>query len=469
MTGAPLRTALVVGTDRNLAARVRSYLEKLNFDVDAIREHAHAFDALSQRTYDLASIEMTGGRTCDFELLQYMTRNFIMTATIAVAAADNSRLGLSAMEKGARTIVIDPFSCEEFGQYVRQALESQKHAEEAERLVRRRQQERQDRQIVGLSAAIRSVLDLVSSLADSPYTSVLIKGESGTGKDLVANAIHDATFGDSSPFNAVKCAAIPAELLESELFGHEKGAFTGAYQAKRGIIELTDGGTLFLDEICELPLGLQPKLLRFLDDRAYRRVGGASDLKVSLRVIAATNRNVEKMVESGAFRRDLYFRLGGFPITLPPLRERGADVTEIAYFLVEKISRKYGKKVTGFTETLKQVFLSYQWPGNVRELKNVIERALIISDREVLDVGDVYFEPIAPAAVKVSPVEEIALPLGRPLSEEVAFYEKELIERAIRQSKGVKTSAARLLGISRYSLDRLLKRVDKLTSSDVTA
>ena len=469
MTGAPLRTALVVGTDRNLAARVRSYLEKLNFDVDAIREHAHAFDALSQRTYDLASIEMTGGRTCDFELLQYMTRNFIMTATIAVAAADNSRLGLSAMEKGARTIVIDPFSCEEFGQYVRQALESQKHAEEAERLVRRRQQERQDRQIVGLSAAIRSVLDLVSSLADSPYTSVLIKGESGTGKDLVANAIHDATFGDSSPFNAVNCAAIPAELLESELFGHEKGAFTGAYQAKRGIIELTDGGTLFLDEICELPLGLQPKLLRFLDDRAYRRVGGASDLKVSLRVIAATNRNVEKMVESGAFRRDLYFRLGGFPITLPPLRERGADVTEIAYFLVEKISRKYGKKVTGFTETLKQVFLSYQWPGNVRELKNVIERALIISDREVLDVGDVYFEPIAPAAVKLSSVEEIALPLGRPLSEEVAFYEKELIERAISQSKGVKTSAARLLGISRYSFDRLLKRVDKLTSSDATA
>ncbi|HYM00128.1 MAG TPA: sigma 54-interacting transcriptional regulator [Blastocatellia bacterium] len=255
MTGAPLRTALVVASTRELTVLVRPYLEKLNFDVDAISEHAHAFDVLSQRTYDLVLIELSGGRTCDFELLQYMTRNFIMTATIAVATAPNSKLASAALEKGAHTVVVDPFSYEEFGQYVRQALESQKHAEEAERLIRRRQQERQDRQIVGSSPAIRSVLDLISSLADSPYTSVLIKGESGTGKDLVANAIHDATFGDSSPFNAVNCAAIPAELIESELFGYEKGAFTGAYQSKRGIIELTDGGTLFLDEICELPLG----------------------------------------------------------------------------------------------------------------------------------------------------------------------------------------------------------------------
>ena len=466
----PLKSALLVDSDRDQAALTKRYLERLNFDVELLGDHARAFESLSLRSYDLAVVEMTGGKACDFELMQYITRNFIMTAAIATASPANSSAGTQALARGARAFLVRPFRYEELSQYVRQALESQKHAEEAERLARRRRQERQGRQVIGSSQAIRSVLDLISSLADSPYTTVLIKGESGTGKDLVANAIHDATFGDAGPFTAVSCAAIPRELLESELFGHEKGAFTGAYQAKRGVVELTDGGTLFLDEIGELPLGLQPKLLRFLDERVYRRVGGTSDIKVSLRVLAATNRNIEKMVESGAFRRDLYFRLSAFPITLPPLRERGADVIDIARSMIEKCSRKYGKVVTGLTPELERQFLSYTWPGNIRELRNVIERAVLVSEEDLLDAGDVSFDPVHAFStpLKGHSLEELPLPLGRPFFTEVAYYEKELIERAIRQSEGVKTNAAKLLGISRYAFDRLLRRVDRLTGERVS-
>src|SRR5215467_612487 len=465
----PLRSALIVDSVPEDGAVIKTYFDELGFEVEAVTEHARAFESLANNGYELAVIEMTGEKACDFELLQYITRNLIKTATIATAAQGGSRLGPKALEKGARSFLVKPFLLEDLSRCVRHAIESQKHAEEAERLARRRQQERRDRQVIGSSPAIRSVLDLIGSLADSPYTTVLIKGESGTGKDLVANAIHDATFGDHGPFNAINCAAIPAELIESELFGYEKEAFRGAFQSKRGVIELSEGGTLFLDEIAELPLGLQPKLLRFLDEKSYRRLGGGSEMKVSLRVIAATNRNIEKMVDQGSFRRDLYFRLSGFPITLPPLRERGHDVIALARFLVERCARRYGKKTLTLTADLEDLLASYSWPGNIRELKNVLERAVIITDDETIDVQHIQFDASLARSAAKSPGlhEELTLPLGRPLFKEVAYDEKELIERAIRQSDGVKSSAARLLGISRYAFDRLIKRVDKLTGENV--
>jgi DNA-binding NtrC family response regulator len=465
-----VESALLVERNREQALAVKAFLEQAGFDVDNVEEHTRAFESLSRKGYDIAIVEMIGGKACDFELLQYITRNLIKTATIVTIPESSSRLGTKALELGAKSYLTKPFALLDLGQYVRQAIKSQRNAEEAARVARQRQRERQDRQVIGTSPAIRSVLDLVSSLAESPFTTVLLKGESGTGKDLVANAIHDATFGDRCPFNAVNCAAIPAELLESELFGHEKGAFTGAFQARRGIIELTDSGTLFLDEIAEMPLSLQPKLLRFLDEKTFRRVGGSSDITVQLRVIAATNRHIEKMVETGAFRRDLYFRLSGFPITLPALRERGRDVIHIGNHLVEKYARRYGKPLRGFTPQLEEMFVNYPWPGNIRELKNVIERAVIVSDGEHLCARHVNFDgslSVAPANGK--PTGDITFPLGRPFSHEVAYYEKELIERAIREGGGIKTNAARLLGISRHAFDRLIKRVERLTGDVASA
>ena len=461
-----VESALVVQQDRDEASRVRAFLEELGSDVDCLEDHLKAFEALSKKSYDVAVIEMVGGKTCDFELLQYITRNLIKTATVVTTAESCASLGSEALDYGARSVLTKPYTLEDLSRHVKQAIESQRHAEEAARLVRRRQQERQSRNLIGTSPAMRCVLDLIGSLAESHYTTVLIKGESGTGKDLVANAIHDATFGDRAPFNAVNCAAIPGELLESELFGHEKGAFTGALQTRRGIIELTDGGTLFLDEIAELPLSLQPKLLRFLDDKAFRRVGSSADIKVQLRVIAATNRNIEKMVEAGSFRRDLYFRLSGFPITLPALRERGNDVLLIARFLVDKYARRYGKSVPGISDELEELLLGYSWPGNARELKNVIERAVIIADGETMGPAHIRFDGFqrhTKGGPKVASLPDITLPLGRPFFQEVALYQKDLIDKALQEASGVKTNAARLLGISRHAFDRLAKRVERLT------
>lgn len=467
-----VESALLVEPDSDHASRLKACLEGLGLHVDWVADHLRALEALSKQSYDVAIIQMIGGKAPDFELLQYITRNLIKTAPIVMTSSGSAGLGSRALELGAKSFLVKPFRMEDLSQYVRQAIEFRRHAEEAARVERRRQQERQARQVIGTSHAIRSVLDLVGSLAESPFTTVLIKGESGTGKDLVANAVHDATFGDRGPFNAVNCAAIPADLLESELFGHEKGAFTGAFQARRGIIELTDGGTLFLDEIAELPLSLQPKLLRFLDEKTFRRVGGATDIKVSLRVIAATNRNIETMVEGGSFRRDLYFRLSGFPITLPALRERGHDVIFIARHLVEKYSRRYGKRVNGLTSELEDLIVDYPWPGNVRELKNVIERAVIIAEGDQIGTDHVNFGEIVratPLVPKSPPQSDIHLPLGRPFFQEVAYYEKELIERAIREAGGVKVDAARLLGISRHAFDRLVKRVERLTGEAASA
>jgi two-component system response regulator AtoC len=213
-------------------------------------------------------------------------------------------------------------------------------------------------------------------------------------------------------------------------------------------------------------MALQPKLLRFLDEKSYRRVGGVTDIKVSLRVIAATNRNIERMVEAGEFRRDLYFRLSGFPITLPPLRQRERDVIELANHFIDMFTRRYGKKLCGLSPEMEGMFLTYPWPGNIRELRNIVERAAIISSGDRLDVGYEYFEqcfqPLG--APPKSVVDDIALPLGRPFFTEIAYYEKELIELAISQSGGVKSNAARLLGISRYAFERLMRRVERLTS-----
>ncbi len=462
-----LKSALLVESDSAQASAVKTYLERCDFAVDHVPDHARAFEAVSTGNYDVAIVELAGGKACDLELIQYISRNLIKTATIATTGSETSKLGALALAMGARTFLMKPFAPDDLGEYVRRAIEDNKHAEEAFRLARIREQERQSRKIVGFSVTMRSVMELVASLADAPDTTVLIKGESGTGKDLVANAIHDATFGERGPFNAVNCAAIPAELIESELFGYEKGAFTGAFQTKRGTVELSDGGTLYLDEIAEMPTGLQAKLLRFLDDKSFRRVGGSTVLKVSLRVIAATNRNVEEMVQRGAFRRDLYFRLSGFPITLPPLRERGSDALDISRYLVERFAKRHGKQIRGITPQLEQLFLAYHWPGNVRELQNLIERAVIISDQPWLDTQHVRFDgagrPEIDGSSKQDALADISLPLGRSYLKEIAFYEKELIERAIREAGGVKTTAAKLLGISRHAFDRVLKRVDRLT------
>ena len=310
-------------------------------------------------------------------------------------------------------------------------------------------------EIVGSSPALQSVLSWVAKVAPTDST-VLITGETGTGKELIARAIHKRSQRSSRAFVSVNCAAIPRDLIASELFGHEKGAFTGATHRRVGRFESADGGTIFLDEVGELPAEMQIALLRVLQERELQRVGGNETLRTDVRVVAATNRDLQSAIVQGTFREDLFYRLNVFPIELPPLRERREDIPLLVEYFVARFANQAGKKITGITKRSMEVLQSYQWPGNIRELQNLLERSVIISDSENLSVDESWLSK-APIAAD-TPV--------RPLAEKIAAQEKELIEAALAESKGRvsgPSGAAAKLGIPQSTLDSKIKslKIDK--------
>jgi formate hydrogenlyase transcriptional activator len=299
--------------------------------------------------------------------------------------------------------------------------------------------------IVGTSATLKTVLQEVGLVAPTD-TTVLILGETGTGKELIARAIHDQSKRSNRPFLRVNCAAIPPSLIASELFGHEKGAFTGALQRRLGRFEAANGGTIFLDEIGELPMETQITLLRVIQEREFERVGSSHSISVDVRIIAATNRDLKAAVNAGTFRQDMFYRLHVFPIHLPPLRQRAGDIPLLVEYLVERYANKTGKKISGITKETIQTLQSYDWPGNIRELQNVIERAVIMSEGEVVSVGENWLErePARPSASTA------------PLLVTLAEREKEAIEAALADSRGRisgPSGAAAKLGIPRQTLD----------------
>jgi transcriptional regulator with GAF, ATPase, and Fis domain len=285
-------------------------------------------------------------------------------------------------------------------------------------------------------------------VAKSPASTVLLTGETGTGKDLAAKAIHYNSDRAGRAFLNITCSALPEQLLESELFGHERGAFTDARQQKRGLFETADGGTIFLDEIGEMTPGLQAKLLRFLEDKSFKRVGGLADIRVDVRVVAATNRDLEKEVKSGKFREDLFYRLQVMPIVLPPLRERRGDVVLLAGYYIDRFNREFRKKIRGLTPAAAALLEQYQWPGNVRELRNAIERAMLLVDRDHLEPADFSLTRT------LTPVEFMLPAEGVNLDE----VERQLLVQALERSHGNQTHAAQLLGINR---DQVRYRIEK--------
>ncbi len=303
-------------------------------------------------------------------------------------------------------------------------------------------------QIITESQAMLDLLEFVRRVATSGVMSILIEGENGTGKDLLARALHHQSVRQSRPFVAINCAAIPATLLESELFGYEKGAFTDARRQKAGLFELADKGTLFLDEIADLPLPLQPKLLRVLEDQCFRRVGGLRDIAIDVRIIAATNKDLRKAVKDGALRQDLYYRLNVIQLTVPPLRERPKDILPLARFFVEHYNRKFKRKIDGISAGAESLLLLHQWPGNVRELRNAIERAMILEDtREIRP----FSLPVAvcPANGLFS-VEQLCL----------AEQERHLIVQALGKTAGSRPKSAVLLGITPHRLRYKMKKLN---------
>jgi DNA-binding NtrC family response regulator len=367
----------------------------------------------------------------------------MMTAFSTIESA------VEAMKLGAYHYVNKPFNLDEVALLVENALETSSLRREVRTLRTTQGREYGFDAIIGASPAMQRIKALLARVAASPASTVLLTGETGTGKDLAAKAVHYNSDRATHSFVNITCSALPEQLLESELFGHERGAFTDARQQKRGLFETADGGTVFLDEIGEMTPALQAKLLRFLEEKTFKRVGGLADVRVDVRVIAATNRNLEEQVEAGRFREDLFYRLQVMPITLPALRERRGDIPLLASYFIDRFNREFRKRVRGLSPAATEVLEQYQWPGNVRELRNAIERAMLLIDREWLEPED-----FTTLTRTVNPTQ-FRLPAEGVNLEEV---ERQLLTQALERAGGNQTQAAQLLGINR---DQVRYRIEK--------
>jgi two-component system, NtrC family, response regulator AtoC len=368
----------------------------------------------------------------------------MMTAHATVQSA------VAALKQGARDLLEKPISYERLDASVAAALEVTALRREVRVL---REQGRADGVIVGASPAMEELYRLVERVAPSEHTTVLIQGETGTGKGVIARLIHRLSPRAQQPFVNVTCTALAETIMESELFGHEKGAFTDARTMKRGLVELADHGTLFLDEIGELSPRLQGKLLQFIEDRTFRRVGGTRDLNVDTRLITATNRDLEADVDAGRFRADLFYRLRVVPLRLAPLRERASDIPELAKHFLDTYSRDLGKHVRRIAPAALELLRQYPWPGNVRELRNVIERSVLLADDETLTADALPPEVRAPRRHNGGPHIDMG-----PNGLDIEALEKTLLREALRRAEGNRTTAGRLLGLSRHQIRNRLKK-----------
>jgi two-component system, NtrC family, response regulator AtoC len=364
---------------------------------------------------------------------------------------------VSALRGGAFDFISKPITLEELRVTIRNGIEVHHLRQEVEQAKREKVKTFGFDQIIGESPAMQRTLKMACKVAESEVSSVLLQGESGTGKDLVAKAIHYSSSRADARFVAINCAAIPANLIESELFGYEKGAFTDAKARKEGLFEQAEGGTLFLDEIGELELGLQAKLLRVLEEGAFRRVGGLRDVPLDARVIAASNRDLKTESEEGKFRLDLYYRLSVIQINIPPLRERGNDILLLADYYINFFNERLRRKVKGLSPEAAKAFLSYRFPGNVRELRNIIERVLIFEE------GDTVTMDFLTNDFTIGTQEKFKLPAQGISLEEV---EISFVKQALERSSGHQTRAAELLGISRDQLRYRLKKLDDAEDSN---
>jgi two-component system response regulator AtoC len=371
------------------------------------------------------------------------------TLVILMTAFSTVENAVAAMKHGAYHYLNKPFNLDDVSAFVDKALETSRLRREVRLLRGSQSREYGFDAIIGASPAMVAAKSLLERIAASPATTVLLTGETGTGKDLAAKAIHYNSERASKPFVNITCSALPEQLLESELFGHERGAFTDARQQKRGLLETADGGTVFLDEIGEMTPGLQAKLLRFLEERTFKRVGGLNDIRVDVRVVAATNRDLEEEVKAGKFREDLFYRLQVMPVRLPPLRERVGDIRLLVAHYVDRYNREFRKRVRGLQPAAQALLDQYRWPGNVRELRNAIERAMLLADNGLLGVED--FATLS----RTTTTSIFRLP---PEGVDLETVERQLVIQALQRAGGNQTHAGHLLGINR---DQVRYRIEK--------
>ena len=444
----PKGKILVVDDEKSMREILEIFLTSEGYSVFAAKNGGEAIEAVKKDIFDLIITDMKMPEVSGLELLKAVKHIAPETTVVIVTAFGTTESAVEAMKLGAYDYIQKPFKMDDIRLVVKNALEKQKLRKDIS-ILKQQLKPPSLENIIGRSASMQALFSVISKTAESS-ASVLITGESGTGKELVAKAIHSLSPRKDNHLVAINCAAIPEGLLEPELFGYMKGAFTGAASNKQGLFELANNGTLFLDEIGEMPLNLQAKLLRVIEGGAFRRVGGVTDIKVDVRIISATNRNPEELIEKRLFREDLYFRLNVLSVKIPPLRERRDDIP----LLVDYFLKKFAGDRKRFSKEAIELFKNYQWKGNVRELENIIERVVLLCDDEVIDAGHLPEEISA-----ASKAEKVVLPSGGMDIEKLMEYtEKAYLLKALEKTNGVKTEAAKLLNLTFRSFRHKLKK-----------
>ena len=451
-----METILIVDDEKNYTRILAAILEDEGFETLTSNSGPEALDILSESDVDLVLTDMKMPAMDGIDLLERIKKKDADLPVIMMTAHGTVEKAVEAMQKGAYNYILKPFDNEQLVLYVNKAVAMYRVVKENRQLRSAVESRYSFHNIIGKSKAMQDVFHIIRKVAPVAAT-VLLGGASGTGKELVANALHFNSPRKDKPFVAVSCSALAESLLESELFGHEKGAFTGAVYMKKGRFEIADRGTLFLDEIGELSSGLQVKLLRVLQERVIERVGGVKPIPINIRLIAATNKSLKEEVAAGNFREDLFYRLNVVPIILPSLRERLEDIRPLVGHFIAKYSdeRNTGLPVTGIDREVERLFYEYDWPGNVRELENVIERAVVMSPEAIIQVSDLPKDFIDNAH---STLHMDGIPVDATLYETLALVEKNMIIRALKKANYVQAHAAEFLGIGKSGLNQKIKK-----------
>lgn len=445
----PIPSILIVDDEEVMRETISDWLNKEGYNTETAITAEEALERFENNEFNIAIVDLKLPGMDGIQLLQKLKEMKREIPVIMITAYASIETAVLSMKKGAYDYLAKPFNLEELSLIIKKIIERQKLIAENILLREQLKDKYSFKNIIGKSLKMKHIFELIENVADFDST-VLIQGESGTGKEIIARAIHQKGSRRDGAFITVNCAAIPENLLESELFGHEKGAFTGAVSSKKGRFELANGGTLFLDEIAEMNLNTQVDLLRVLQEREFRRVGGTKLIKVDVRVIASCNRDLEKEVEQGNFRQDLYYRLTVIPIVLPPLRERKGDIPLLIQYFLDKYKKKKRREIKGVSKEGINLLINYDWPGNVRELENTIERIIVLGREDFITPEDIP-ERIREFAKKRI---EVCYPLNRPLED----IEKEYIKNVLSGTNWNMTRAAKLLKINRMTLYNKIKK-----------
>ena len=447
---------LIVDDDEVIQETLFDVLKKKGYDVFLASSGKEALETIKKNAIDLVLLDMRLPDVDGLDVLKRVKELDSEILVIMMTAYSDIQTAVAAMKSGAYHYINKPFELDELKLLIEKGLETKHLINEVRRLHHLQKDQSQNYHIHGTSPSIQYVRELIGMISKTQKTSVLIQGESGTGKELAANAIHYHSKRSERPLMKINCSAIPDTLLEAELFGYEKGAFTDAKSTKKGLFELADGGTVFLDEIGDMKPLLQSKILRFLETQSFMRVGGEREIRVDVRIIAATNRDLETLVREGIFRNDLYYRLKVMVVEMPPLRDRPEDTLLLCSLFIGENNREHGKNIKGFTEEAKRLMTQYRWPGNVRELKNVIERAMILTDQDWIAQDKLPFELRERA--ESMPLPETGGGFGNVEDLSLEQVEKMHIARVLERFEGNKSKASRLLGISRATLREKIRR-----------